>query len=179
MQLYYLTLHVWLSGAAKLGIHPTEAVVRLPSVIFAALSSVGVYLLGRRFLGQTAGVLSASLYSLSFYVLMVAQQTRSYSMQMLFIIAAWYMFFGALDEEGDTRWWWALYTLFTTLALYAHLFSFFMSRGSALLSGGAPDSAWRLAESGSPRGRARAHQPRRDVRPDPAAGQRGPAWESY
>lgn len=128
MQLYYLTLHLWLSLAAKLGLHPTEVIVRLPSVVFAALSSVALYFLGRRFLGQIAGVISAILYSLSYYVLMVAQQTRSYSMQLLLVIVAWYMLFGALSEEGeerDRRWWWALYTLFTTLALYAHLYTFF------------------------------------------------------
>src|SRR5579859_1400288 len=126
MQLYYLALHLWLSLTTKLGIHPTEVIVRFPSVVFAALSSVVVYLLGRRFLSQTAGILSVILYSLSYFVLMIAQQTRSYSMEMLFIIAAWYALFGALSEEGDTRWWWGLYTILTTLALYAHLFSFFM-----------------------------------------------------
>ncbi len=126
MQLYYLTLHLWLSLTAKLGFYPTEVIVRLPSAFFAALSSVAVYALGRSFFGQTAGVIGGILYSLSFYTLMVAQQTRSYSMQMLFIILAWYMLFGALSEERETRWWWALFTLFTTLALYAQLFSFFL-----------------------------------------------------
>ncbi len=126
MQLYYLTLHIWLTLTAKMGFHPTEAIARLPSAFFAALSSVAVYLLGRRFLGQTAGVISAILYSLSFYTLMIAQQARSYSMQMLFVIIAWHMLFGALNEEGETRWWWALYTLFTTLAFYAHLYTFFI-----------------------------------------------------
>jgi uncharacterized membrane protein len=128
MQLYYLTLHVWLSLTSKLGYYPTENIVRLPSAFFAALSSVAVYALGRRFFGQITGVISATLYSLSFYTLMVAQQTRSYSMQMLLITVAWYMFFGALAERDAraTRWWWALFTLFTTLALYAQLFSFFI-----------------------------------------------------
>lgn len=128
MQLYYLILHVWLTLTAKLGLHPTEAVARFPSAIFAALSSVAVYLLGRRFLGWTAGAVAATLYSLSVYTLTSAQQARSYSLELLLVIAAWYMLFGALSERDQraTRWWWALYTLVTALALYAHLFAFFV-----------------------------------------------------
>src|SRR5256886_5982765 len=53
MELYYLFLHFWLGFTGFLGLHPTEFVVRFPSAVFAALSSVMVFLLGRRFLGIT------------------------------------------------------------------------------------------------------------------------------
>jgi uncharacterized membrane protein len=128
MQFYYLTLHVWLSLTAKLGLNPTETIVRAPSAVFGALGSANLYLLGRRYFGQLAGILGAIIYTASFFALMVAQQTRSYSLQMLFIIIGWYMFFGALSEEDARarRWWWVLYTLATTLGLYSHLYTFFM-----------------------------------------------------
>src|SRR6266702_7027793 len=50
MELYYLFLHFWLALTGWLGLPPTEAVVRFPSAIFAALSTVVVYLLGRRYI---------------------------------------------------------------------------------------------------------------------------------
>src|SRR6184192_2575635 len=57
MELYYLFLHAWLSITSFPGLHPTEFVVRLPSAIFAALSTVVVFLLGRRFLGLAVGLI--------------------------------------------------------------------------------------------------------------------------
>ncbi|HEX9036537.1 MAG TPA: glycosyltransferase family 39 protein [Ktedonobacterales bacterium] len=127
MQLYYTLLHFWLLLTTSLGLHPTETVTRAPSAVSAALSSAALYLLGRRFLGQMAGVISATLYTLSFFILMSAQQARSYSLQLLFIIIAWYMVFGALHEEDARarRWWWTLYALAITIGFYAHLYTFF------------------------------------------------------
>ncbi|HKF38251.1 MAG TPA: hypothetical protein VKB35_15250, partial [Ktedonobacteraceae bacterium] len=43
MELYYLFLHFWLGLTGFLGLLPTEFAVRLPSAIFAALSSVMVF----------------------------------------------------------------------------------------------------------------------------------------
>src|SRR5215471_9709014 len=65
MELYYLFLHFWLGFTGLLGQHPTEFVVRVPSAIFAALSSVMVFLLGRRYLGITAALVGAGLYLLN------------------------------------------------------------------------------------------------------------------
>src|SRR5712691_7896019 len=62
MELYYLFLHFWLGFTGLLGLLPSEFVVRLPSAVFAALSSVMVFLLGRRFIGITGGIVAASLY---------------------------------------------------------------------------------------------------------------------
>src|SRR5512142_3261129 len=40
MELYYLFLHFWLGLSGFFGLHATEFVVRFPSAVFAALSSV-------------------------------------------------------------------------------------------------------------------------------------------
>src|SRR5256884_6206327 len=62
MELYYLFLHAWLDVTAMLGLHATEFVVRLPSAIFAALSTMVVFLLGRCFLTMPAGLVAAGLF---------------------------------------------------------------------------------------------------------------------
>src|SRR5438067_13008678 len=54
MELYYLLLHGWLAVTGMLGQHSTEFVVRLPSAIFADLSTVVVFLIGTRYLSITA-----------------------------------------------------------------------------------------------------------------------------
>src|SRR5437588_9885021 len=81
MELYYLFLHAWLDVTAMLGLHATEFVVRLPSAIFAALSTMVVFLLGRCFLTMPAGLVAAGLYLLNDLQLVYAQQARSYSLQ--------------------------------------------------------------------------------------------------
>jgi mannosyltransferase len=125
MELYYLFLHFWLGFTAFLGLHPVEWVVRFPSAIFAALSTVMVFLLGKRFLGLLAGMLAASLYLLNDLQLVYAQQTRSYSMQLLFLCVACYALFSALTVDSPSRQkrWWVCFVVATALAVYAHLFS--------------------------------------------------------
>src|SRR2546421_1343121 len=96
MELYYLFLHGWLGLTALFGLHPTEIVVRLPSAIFAAASTIVVFLLGRRFLGLLVGLVGAVLYLLNDLQLIFAQQARSYSLQLLLICLAWFALLAAL-----------------------------------------------------------------------------------
>lgn len=49
MELYYLFLHYWLDLIHFLGWFPTEAVVRAPSAVFSAMSTLVVFTIGRRF----------------------------------------------------------------------------------------------------------------------------------
>src|SRR5712691_6132391 len=123
MELYYLVLHFWLGFTGFLGLHPTEFVVRFPSAICAALSSVMVFLLGRRFLSITAGIVGAGLYLLNDLQLTYAQQTRSYSLQLLLICIAWYALFTILSQSSHNKRWWVCYIAVTTLAIYTHLFT--------------------------------------------------------
>ncbi len=149
MELYYLFLHFWLGITQSVGLLPTEFVVRFPSAIFAALSTVAVFWLGKRYINLFAGILASALYMLNYLQLVYAQQTRSYSLQLLLICIAWYSLFNALSipvgagdagsaaDEGsreprplrshasttNSRLWWIIYVLAMVLAVYAHLFS--------------------------------------------------------
>ncbi len=123
MELYYLFLHFWLGFTGLLGLYATEFVVRFPSAVFAALSTVVVFLLGRRFIGTSAGIVGAGLYLLNDLQLVYAQQTRAYSLQLLLICIACYALLAALTRTSHPRRCWACYIVATTLAVYTHLFS--------------------------------------------------------
>src|SRR3989440_1706897 len=123
MQLYYLFLHAWLGLTGLLGLHATEFVVRFPSAIFAALSTLIVFALGQQFLGSPVGLVAAGLYMLNDLQLIYAQQARSYSLQLLLICLAWYAFLRVLTATSRQRLWWLCFSVATTLAIYAHLFS--------------------------------------------------------
>jgi mannosyltransferase len=122
MALYYLLLHFWLLFTTLLGLHSTEFIVRLPSAVFAALSSIMVFLLGRRFTGIIGSILGACLYVLNTQQLVYAQETRAYSLQLLLICISWYALFTALAGTHQKRWW-ACYIGAMTLSIYAQLFS--------------------------------------------------------
>src|SRR6266704_6709411 len=109
MALYYLLLHFWLSFTTLLGLHSSEFVVRLPSAVFAALGTIMVFLLGRRFFGLSGGLVGAGLYLLNDLQLVYAQQTRAYSLQLLLICVAWYAFFVAITGESYAKRWWMCY----------------------------------------------------------------------
>jgi uncharacterized membrane protein len=123
MALYYVLLHFWLNITTLFGLLPIEFVVRLPSAIFAALSSIMVFLLGRRFLGLIAGIASAGIYVLNYLQLLYAQEARSYALQLLLICISWYALFALLTSTGWHKRWWIIYSVMTILAIYIHLFS--------------------------------------------------------
>jgi len=126
MALYYVFLHYWLAFTSLFGLHPTEFVVRFPSAIFAACSAMMIFLLGRRFLGITAGILGASLYVLNDLQLVYAQQTRAYSLQLLLICISWYALYAIITAESHQKRWWVCFVVASTLAVYVHLFSLFI-----------------------------------------------------
>ncbi len=126
MELYYLFLHFWLQLTGVMGMIPTEFIVRLPSAVFAALSTLALFLLGRRFLGLWAGIVGAGLYLLNDLQLVYAQQTRAYSLQLLWLCLAWYALFMAFTKETHSKRWWLCYVAITTLAVYTQLFSAFI-----------------------------------------------------
>jgi mannosyltransferase len=126
MELYYLFLHFWLALTGAVGFPPTEAVVRFPSAVFAAMSTIVVYLIGRRYINPLAGILAASLYLLNDLQLIYAQQTRAYSLQLLLTCLAWYALLSAMTSTPHARRWWFCYILATALAVYTHLFSLFI-----------------------------------------------------
>ena len=136
MELYYLFLHYWLNFTSFIGLHATESVVRFPSAIFSALSTLVVYAIGRRFLGTLVGTLGAVLYLLNDIQLTYAQQTRSYAMQLLLICIAYYALFAALDSEKRARRWWIIYIIAWALAVYAHLFSLLILLSQLIAVGG-------------------------------------------
>jgi uncharacterized membrane protein len=125
MALYYLILHYWFSLTSLFGWLPTEFVVRFPSAIFATLSAVVIYLFGKRFMGRIVGLVSAGLYVINALQLTYAQQTRSYSLQLLLVCCSWYALLAALTAKEQKRWW-VCYAIVTALAIYTQLFSVFI-----------------------------------------------------
>ena len=136
MELYYLFLHYWIGLTSLIGLHANEFVVRFPSAIFAALSTLMVFAIGRRFLGTLTGILGTTLYLLNAMQLTYAQQTRSYALQLLLTCIAWYALFAVFSSGKQVRRWWIIYVLVSVLAVYAQLFSLLILLSQLVAVGG-------------------------------------------
>lgn len=136
MALYYFLLHYWLHFTALFSLPDSEDIVRLPSVIFAVLSAIVVFWLGRRFFGRTGGFAAAGLYVLNDLQLVYAQETRSYALQLFLLCLSWYALFAALTGTSHQKKWWFCYVVTATLAVYAHLFSLLIFFAQVLAAGG-------------------------------------------
>lgn len=126
MALYYFVLHFWLSFMGLFGVHATEAVVRFPSTVFSAIDTLILYFLVRRFFGSIVAIFIALLYLLNTLQLTYAQETRSYTLQLLFLSLSWYallVLFSSDLSRKRARKWWICFVLSSALAMYTQLFS--------------------------------------------------------
>ena len=121
MLLYYLVLRVWLGIVSWIGVAPTEVMLRLPSAFFAVGAAVVVFELGRRLFGRLAGVVAALLFTTNFLQMILAQNARAYSLQLLLLGLSWLALFAGL--EGNRAGDWIGYVAATALSVYADLFS--------------------------------------------------------
>ncbi|MCX5612243.1 MULTISPECIES: hypothetical protein [unclassified Streptomyces] len=129
--LYYLLMHgvflAWDGGPWAL---------RLPSVAATALAAAGVAAIGHRLAGERAALLSGLVYAVLPPVQMYAQEGRSYALVAAAVVWATYLM---LRER------WAAYAVvlllgcwlheFAVLALLAHAFTAWRSRGWRIAAG--------------------------------------------
>lgn len=123
MALYYFILHFWLSFTSLLGFHPTEMIVRLPSAFFAAGATTILFLLTRHLFGLLAAITGTALYMFNTTQLIYTQDTRSYALQLLFLLLGWYALLVVLTTEKHQRRWLICYVIAMTFATYTHYFS--------------------------------------------------------
>jgi len=126
-------VHVWWYGEASfqgaffvlmrgwLHLGQSEAWVRLPAAIFGIASIPLIYVVARRLVGVTPALASAAILAFSPTHVYYSQEARSYTMTILLVLVSSWFFARAVetDREGD----WALWTIFSVLAVYSHYFA--------------------------------------------------------
>ncbi|HEX9097354.1 MAG TPA: glycosyltransferase family 39 protein [Candidatus Dormibacteraeota bacterium] len=101
MSLYYLVLSAWLHIVNLFGLtHPTEWLIRLPSIVFAAGALIAAYYVGKRLFGVVVGLVGAVLLLLNYVFLMEVAQARAYSLELFLQLIGWYLFIRILENPG-------------------------------------------------------------------------------
>jgi 4-amino-4-deoxy-L-arabinose transferase-like glycosyltransferase len=95
--------------------------LRLPSVLFAALTIPLIYALGTALFGRLVGLLASFLLAIAPLQVRYAQEARMYAMLTFFCVLSLYLFWRAITT-GEGRWWLG-FVVVAALGLYIHQFA--------------------------------------------------------
>lgn len=114
--LYEIFLHYWIHW---FGIG--EFAVRIPSLIFTALTASYIYKLGNEFFSKAVGITSAFIFTLSNYATLFSHEARVYAFFGLLTVLSFYYFLRWLNNQSSKRDWVALSIIYALL-MYSHYF---------------------------------------------------------
>lgn len=124
--LYTVLMHPWISLTGE-----SPFAVRYSSLLFGVLAVPLTYVLGRRLLGTTVGLVGALLIAMSPHLVWYSQEAKMYSAILALGLLAIYALRRALDWPFDVSgnrslWiqgllWWGGVVGATTLAVYTHI----------------------------------------------------------
>jgi len=114
---YYSLLKPWLAVAGT-----SDWALRVPSVLFGALTAGVTALVGRRLFGELAGLVAGLALAASSFFVSWSQQARGYTLAVLLATLATYAFIRACDERSAR--WWVLWAVSLAAAGWVNLFAF-------------------------------------------------------
>ncbi|MSR46029.1 MAG: hypothetical protein EXS13_03010 [Planctomycetes bacterium] len=127
-------LYSVLARLAVVAFGESEAIVRLPALLFGVASLFAVARLGRQLIDETTGLLAALLLAVSAHHVWFSQNARGYTGMLLFTVLATSEFLRLLSAPTRRGAW--RYALFAALAAYTHLTAVFAFVGHALVWAG-------------------------------------------
>lgn len=118
--LHFFLLHFWIKF---FGIGAWS--VRMPSLIFSALTAPVIYRIGQRFISARAGVIAALIFTLSTMHIYFSHEARVYTLFVLLASLSLYYFLCIAREPGRKKYYILLFIV-NLLLIYAHYFGFFV-----------------------------------------------------
>lgn len=118
--LFELMLHVWIKffGISNFS-------VRFFPMLFACLSPLALFYLGKRFFSLSSGIFASLLLSCSSLLIFYAHDCRVYSLFLLLTILSMYLFLSLLSSPAKKTSI-IVFIVVSTLLIYAHYFGFFV-----------------------------------------------------
>ena len=96
---YYLLLHFWIGGFGD-----SELSIRIPSVIFGALSILLIYRAGRVFFDRETGLIAACFLALAAFPVYFSREARMYSLLLTLSLASYYYLGEMIRGGARTAW---------------------------------------------------------------------------
>ena len=145
--LYYLLLNLWLRIGASI------AHARLLSVLLGVISVGQILHFGYKTGGVFIGLIAGLLVALSPVHVWYSQEIRMYMLLLVLTTASTAVFWWALKSKRN--FYWILYCLFSTLAIYTHYFALFIILAQAIwlviwvFTGNSKNELWKWIASSS------------------------------
>ncbi len=117
LPLIYVVTHFFV-----LSLGDSEFILRMPAVLFGALSILLVYKVGALLWTRQEGLVAATLLSLSAYHVGYSQEARHYALLVFLALLSLIFLLMALQRNRIHHW--AAFALCMTLSLYTHYFAF-------------------------------------------------------
>ncbi len=117
--LYYILMTYWMRLVTE-----TEAMARLPSVLFGVLAVALLYWLVRRLFDRWAGLAAALLMTVSPFHIHYSQEARAYSLLVMLTLVSWLALIRVLDRESPLRL--VIWAVTTALLLLSHNYAAFL-----------------------------------------------------
>lgn len=111
--LFYLLMKAWVGIVGT-----TEVGLRIPSAVFSTLSIPLTYLLGRRILSPSAGLLAALFVAVSPLEIIAGQEARMYPLLQVLTLASTLTLIRCVEQGG--AWRWTLYGVVSAAMAYTH-----------------------------------------------------------
>ncbi|MSO96172.1 MAG: hypothetical protein EXQ81_10360 [Thermoleophilia bacterium] len=102
----------------------SEAWLRFPSIVFAALAAALLVPLGTRLFDRRTGIIAGVLLATNAFVIRHAQEARTYALVTLAVVVASILFVKALDDPRRRNW--LLYAVAAAAAVYCHFYAGFV-----------------------------------------------------
>lgn len=117
--IHFYLLHYWINwfGISALS-------VRMPSLIFSALTVGLIYRIGLKYLNLRIAIFASLVFTLSNFQIYFAHEARVYSLFTLLTCVSFDLFLGLF--KSPSKWKWIALLLVNVLLLYAHFFGVFV-----------------------------------------------------
>jgi hypothetical protein len=116
---------------------------RLPALLAGTISIPLIYMVGRRAISRTAGVIAAVVMALNPFMIFYSTDARAYTVAIALLLGSTLALLLAV-QDGRRRWWVA-YAAMTCLCMYAHYTTAFVLGAQLLWLLWAHREAWRAA----------------------------------
>lgn len=114
---YTLLLRGWI---ALVGNH-NEILIRLPSIFFALLTIIFLYLLAQKLFNRFTAILSILFLTLSGLHIFLSTEARSYSLLAFLTVLSFYFFYLIYWENKNSKFYWLIYCFINLIIIYTHL----------------------------------------------------------
>jgi mannosyltransferase len=121
---------VWLEYIIITLFGVSEFTLRLAPAIFGTLTVPLMYFVGKEFIDENGGIIAASAFALSPFLILYSQEARAYSMLLFFITLTTLIYLKAITSEGLK--YWILFGIITACSIWVHFYTIIFLGGIIL-----------------------------------------------